>query len=61
VLALGTIVRRWEVELLPETRLVLDPKVTLRPKFPVLVRVRPAQELRGAADKCRPGGVPSCA
>jgi cytochrome P450 len=61
VLSLGTILRRWEVELLPETKLVLDPKITLRPKFPVLVRVRPAQELRGAADKCRPGGVPSCA
>ena len=41
-LALGTILRRWEVELTPETKLVLDPKVTLRPKFSVLVTVRPA-------------------
>jgi cytochrome P450 len=43
-LALGTILRRWEIKLLPETRLVLDPKVTLRPKFPVLVTVKPAAE-----------------
>jgi cytochrome P450 len=60
-LALGTILRRWEVELLPETKLVLDPKITLRPKFPVLVRVKPVQELRGTADESRPGSVPSCA
>jgi len=39
VLALGTMLRRWEIELLPQTTLVLDPKVTLRPKLPVLVRV----------------------
>lgn len=38
-LVLSTILQRWHVELLPETRLVLDPKVTLRPKFPVLARV----------------------
>jgi cytochrome P450 len=43
-LALGTILRQWEIELLPETRLVLDPKVTLRPKLPVLVTVRQASE-----------------
>ena len=41
-LVLSTILQRWDFELLPETRLVLDPKVTLRPKFPVLVRVVPA-------------------
>ena len=39
VLALGTMLRHWEIELLPQTTLVLDPKVTLRPKLPVLVRV----------------------
>lgn len=61
VLALGTIFRRWEVEVLPETKLVLDPKITLRPKLPVLVRVKPAQEVRRTADECRPGSVPSCA
>jgi cytochrome P450 len=61
VLALGTILRRWEVELLPTTRLVLDPKITLRPKFPVLIRVRRAQELGGATHDCRPRNVPSCA
>jgi cytochrome P450 len=61
VLALGTILRRWEVNLLPETKLVLDPKITLRPKFPVLVRVKAAQGLRGTTESCRPGSVPSCA
>lgn len=40
-LVLGTILRHWEVQLLPGTKLELDPKVTLRPKFPVLVSVTP--------------------
>jgi cytochrome P450 len=48
VLALGTILRCWEIELLPETKLVLDPKITLRPKLPVLVRVKAAKGLRHA-------------
>ncbi len=61
VLALGTILRRWEVELLPETKLVLDPKVTLRPKFPVRIRLRHAHEVHRATEECRPGSVPSCA
>jgi len=61
VLALGTILRHWEVELLPETKLVLDPKITLRPKFPVLVRLKQAHKVRGTVDECRPGSVPSCA
>lgn len=43
-LALGTILRQWDVELLSETKLALDPKVTLRPKVPVLVTVRPVSE-----------------
>jgi cytochrome P450 len=43
-LALGTILRRWEVQLLPQTRLVLAARLTLRPKFPVLVTVRPTAE-----------------
>lgn len=58
VLVLGTILRRWEVEPLPETRLVLDPKITLRPKFPVLVRVTPAQDLRRSVEERKAGGVP---
>ena len=53
-LALGTILRQWEIELRPETKLVLDPKVTLRPKFPVLVTVRAASETSAA------GSVPEC-
>jgi cytochrome P450 len=57
-LVLGTILRRWKVESLPETKLVLDPKITLRPKFPVLVKVKPAQELRGTVDGRTAGGVP---
>jgi len=60
-LALGTILRHWKVEAIAETRLVLDPKVTLRPKFPVLVRVTPAQELRQTADERKRGNVSSCA
>jgi len=43
-LALGTILQQWEIELLPETKLVLDPKVTLRPKVPLLVTVKRASE-----------------
>ncbi len=61
VLALGTILRRWQVEMLPETQLVLDPKITLRPKFPVLVRVKAVQQLAGTTDACKPGSVPSYA
>jgi len=61
VLALGTILRRWQIELLPETRLVLDPKITLRPKFPVLVIVKPVQELGGGTRECSAGSIPSCA
>jgi cytochrome P450 len=61
VLALGTILRRWEVELLPETKLVLDPKVTLRPKFPVRIRLRQAYEVRRTSEESKPGSVPSCA
>ncbi len=60
-LALGTILRRWEVEALPETRLVLDPKITLRPKFPVLVRVKPALGEHETVHEPRAGIVPSCA
>jgi len=61
VLALGTILRRWEVKLLPETKLVLDPKITLRPRFPVLVNLKPALELGGVPQECGQGSAPSCA
>ncbi len=57
-LVLGTILRRWKVESLPETKLVLDPKITLRPMFPVLVTVKSAQDLRRAAEEHTAGGVP---
>jgi len=56
-LALGTILRRWEVETLPETRLVLDPKITLRPKFPVLVRVKLARDLQRVGDEHNTGSA----
>jgi cytochrome P450 len=63
VLALGTILRRWEIEVLPETRLALAPKITLRPKFPVLVRVKSVQQFDGTRNKSavRASRVPSCA
>lgn len=61
VLVLATILRRWEVKLDPNARLVLDPKITLRPKFPVLVRVTPARELGEFPQERGPGSVPSCA
>jgi cytochrome P450 len=61
VLVLATILRRWQVELLPETKLELDPKITLRPKLPVLVQVKSAQELAGTKERRRPASVPSCA
>jgi len=57
-LVLGTILRCWEIETLPETRLVLDPKITLRPKFPVLIRVKSPQELQGRVDDRSAGDVP---
>jgi cytochrome P450 len=43
VLALATITRSWNIELLPQTKLVLDAKITLRPKFPIQVKLTPAQ------------------
>jgi cytochrome P450 len=43
VLALATIVRNWNIKLLPQTKLVLDAKITLRPKFPIQVKLTPAQ------------------
>jgi cytochrome P450 len=60
-IVLGTILRDWEVELLPETKLLLDPKITLRPKLPVLVRVKAAQLQRGMGEDTSPRSVPSCA
>lgn len=60
-LVLSTILKGWEFEMLPETKLVLDPKVTLRPKFPVLVRVKTAQSGHGISDNSEARSVPSCA
>lgn len=60
-LVLGTILRSWEFEALPETKLVLDPKVTLRPKFPVLMRVRTVQPVGGLGGNNDARSVPSCA
>jgi len=57
-LALSTILRRWEIELLPDTKLVLDPKVTLRPRFPVLVRVKAAAEKNDADNVDEEGRAP---
>ncbi len=39
VFLLATILRHVDFELLPQTKLVLDPKVTLRPRVPLLARV----------------------
>ncbi len=61
VLALGTILQRWQVGLLPETKLVLDPKITLRPKLPLLVTVTAANEARESAKPSTTGRVSSCA
>lgn len=58
-LALATIVRRWEIELLPETKLVLDPKVTLRPKAPVFVRVKLAEQQCGTVRPDKEESAPS--
>jgi len=58
-LALATILRRWEVQLLPETELVLDPKITLRPKHPVLVTVRSLAETT-TTDSVIEGSIPRC-
>jgi len=58
VLILGTILRRWEIDLLPGTKLVLDPKVTLRPKVPVLVKVKSAPDSSANFEGCK---VSSCA
>ena len=60
-IVLGTILRDWEVELLHETKLVLDPKITLRPKLPVMVRVKAARAQREMGEDTSPRSVPSCA
>jgi len=54
VLALATITRKWNIELLHETKLVLDAKITLRPKFPIQVKLTPAQQkaTSGAQTTC---------
>ena len=57
VLALGTILRHWQISLLPETELVLDPKITLRPKLPLMMRVTAAGEVREAAEAATTGSV----
>jgi cytochrome P450 len=41
VLALGTITRNWSLQLLPQTKVVLDAKITLRPRFPVEMKLAP--------------------
>jgi cytochrome P450 len=60
-MVLGTILRDWEVELLPETKLVLDPKITLRPKSPVMVRVKSARAHHEVGNDSSEQNVPSCA
>jgi cytochrome P450 len=44
VLALGTILRNWNIELLPQTKLVLEAKITLRPKLPIAVKLTPVPQ-----------------
>lgn len=60
VLALGTIMRRWNIELAPNFKLILDPKVTLRPKAPVLVRIK-APQARTSNQRREEGSISSCA
>jgi len=54
-IVLANILRQWNIQILPETNLVLDPKITLRPKYPVLVRVK------SAGDKSRQATMGSIA
>jgi cytochrome P450 len=64
VLALGVILRHWQIELVSEARLMLDPKITLRSKLPVLIKVKAARESVGTRSESgsgSPGSVPSCA
>jgi cytochrome P450 len=39
MLALATIAQRWRVELVPGQKIELQPKITLRPKNGIRVRV----------------------
>jgi cytochrome P450 len=39
VLALATIAQRWRVELVPGQKIELQPKITLRPKNGIRVRI----------------------
>ncbi|MDQ1693059.1 MAG: hypothetical protein QOH85_594, partial [Acidobacteriaceae bacterium] len=39
VLILATIAQQWRLTLLPDQRIDVQPKITLRPKYPVQMRV----------------------
>jgi cytochrome P450 len=41
ILVLATLARQWRLELLPNQRIELQPKITLRPKFGILVQPQP--------------------
>jgi cytochrome P450 len=43
VLALATIAQRWRLHFVPKYPIVPQARITLRPKFPLIMRVEPAQ------------------
>ncbi len=45
ILALATIAQRWRVELVPGQKIELQPKITLRPKHGIRVKVFPREPM----------------
>ena len=39
MLLLATIAQQWRLELLPDQQIDVQPKITLRPKYPIHMRV----------------------
>jgi cytochrome P450 len=42
VLLVATIAQRWKLQLVPGQRIEVQPKITLRPRFPIFMQVRNA-------------------
>ncbi len=50
VLLIATIAQRWALKLLPDQRIEVQPKITLRPRFPILMQAQPRNMARGMID-----------
>jgi cytochrome P450 len=43
VLSLATIAQRWRLHFVPKYPVIPQARITLRPKFPMIMRIEPAQ------------------